>query len=297
MSERAAGSIYDLGYQRYEGKRLGRLHTFRSLYLESLRSAFGFGRRTSSKVFPFGLLAVASFPAVVQIIIGTFTSDAGVNVELLAAEDYFEFINVVLALFCAAVAPELVGRDLRNRTLAIYFSRAMGRLDYSGAKLAAMVTAMLVVTIGPQTLLFIGNGLVTNDLPGYIQDEWGLIPPIIGSSLLASILLGSIGVAIAAQTPRRMFGTIGILVPLLLTFTFTTIMYNAFDSAASWVAIFLSPINVIDGFTKWFFGGTPEFALTLSTEEPARVAYVLVAVAASFVCAAILVRRYERIDP
>ena len=129
VSERATGSIYDLGYQRYEGKRLGRVHGFRALYRESLRSAFGFGRRGSSKVFPFGLLVIAAFPAIVQIIIGTFAAGADADLEILAAEDYFEFINIVLALFCAAVAPELVGRDLRNRTLAIYFSRAMGRLE------------------------------------------------------------------------------------------------------------------------------------------------------------------------
>jgi len=297
MSERAAGSIYDLGYQRYEGKRLGRGHTFRALYLESLRSAFGFGRKTSSKVFPFGLLVVASFPAIVQIIIGTFSSGAGVNLELLAAEDYFEFISVVLALFCAAVAPELVGRDLRNRTLAIYFSRSMGRLDYSAAKLAAMVTAMMVITVGPLSLLFIGNGLVTNDLPAYISDEWGLILPILGSSLLASILIGSIGVAIASQTPRRMFGTIGILVPLLLLFTFTNIVYRSFDSNVSWIAIYLSPFTVIDGFTKWFFGGTPEFVIVLSSDEPMRIAYVLAALMITAVSSAVVVWRYERIDP
>ena len=189
MSERAAGSIYDLGYQRYEGRRLGRVHTFRALYLESLRGAFGFGRRTSSKVFPFVLLAIAAFPAVVQVIIGTFSDGV---VELLPAEDYFEFISLVLALFCAAVAPEMVGRDLRNRTLAIYFARSMGRLDYAGAKLSAMVTAMLVVTVGPLAVLFLGNGLATNDLPGYFKDNWDLILPILASSLLASILLGTI---------------------------------------------------------------------------------------------------------
>jgi len=297
MSERAASSIYDLGYQRYEGRRLGRWHTFRALYLESLRSAFGFGRRASSKAFPFGLLVIASFPAIVQIIIGTFASQADANIDLLPAEDYFEFIAVILVLFCAAVAPELVGRDLRNRTLAIYFSRAMSRLDYSAAKLAAMVTAMMVITMGPLTLLFFGNGLVTNDLPGYFQDEWDLITPMIGSSLLASILLGSIGVAIASQTPRRMFGTIGILVPLLLLWTFAAIMYNSFDSAAAWLAIYLSPINVIDGFTKWFFGGTPEFVTVLSSDEPVRMAYVLAALTVIFVSAAVLIWTYEKIDP
>ncbi|HLQ49004.1 MAG TPA: ABC transporter permease, partial [Candidatus Dormibacteraeota bacterium] len=38
------GSIYDIGYRRYEGPRLGRAHAIRSLFFHSLRSTFGIGR-------------------------------------------------------------------------------------------------------------------------------------------------------------------------------------------------------------------------------------------------------------
>ena len=42
-----AGSIYDLGYRRYDGVRLGRRHSVLSLYFYTLRGAFGLGRRST----------------------------------------------------------------------------------------------------------------------------------------------------------------------------------------------------------------------------------------------------------
>ncbi len=62
-AESAAGSIYDLGYRNYEGVRLGRRHAILSLYIQSLRGVFGFGRHTSSKIIPMGLAIVALLPA------------------------------------------------------------------------------------------------------------------------------------------------------------------------------------------------------------------------------------------
>ena len=46
------GSIYDIGYRRYEGPRLGRGHAIRSLFTHSLRSTFGIGRGGRAKIAP-----------------------------------------------------------------------------------------------------------------------------------------------------------------------------------------------------------------------------------------------------
>ena len=39
-AEGPAGSIFDLGYRRYAGARLGRRYAIESLYVHSLRAAF-----------------------------------------------------------------------------------------------------------------------------------------------------------------------------------------------------------------------------------------------------------------
>src|SRR4051812_7563372 len=73
----ATGNIYDLGYRRYEGQRLGRRHAIRSLYLFSLRGTFGIGRSGRAKIAPFGLAFLALLPALVAVGIDAITAQAG----------------------------------------------------------------------------------------------------------------------------------------------------------------------------------------------------------------------------
>jgi ABC-2 type transport system permease protein len=141
QAESATGSIYDLGYRKYEGVRLGRGHAAFSLYWQSLRGVFGFGRHTSSKIIPIGLAVVALLPAVIQLGFISLSKDTIAASDIFKASDYYEFIQWPLGLFVAAVGPELVGRDLKNSTLSLYFSRALLRSDYILAKVAALATA------------------------------------------------------------------------------------------------------------------------------------------------------------
>ena len=210
MSERAAGSIYDLGYRRYEGRRLGRGEAAFSLYVHGLRAAFGLGRRTRSKIFPIGLAIIAAVPAVMQIMIASLGGD---NIDIFRAEDYYGYIQVILALFVAVVAPELLGRDQRHATLPLYFSRGISRQEYALARYGAMATALLALTLLPQAVMFLGNALVGDSFGGYFRDEWKDIGPIVASGLLISTFLAAIAMYIAALTPRRAFATVGILAP------------------------------------------------------------------------------------
>jgi len=66
-----AGNIYDLGYRRYEGARLGRAHAVRSLVFHSFRTTFGIGRSGRAKAAPITFGAIATLPAV--IIVGGLT--------------------------------------------------------------------------------------------------------------------------------------------------------------------------------------------------------------------------------
>ena len=64
-----AGSIYDLGYRHYEGKRRGHWFAAWSLYVDSLRGIWGFGRPMSAKAAPFILAGLWSLAASVHGII------------------------------------------------------------------------------------------------------------------------------------------------------------------------------------------------------------------------------------
>ena len=87
-----AGSIYDLGYRHYEGVRHGRLYAMWSLYVESLRGVWGFGRPTTAKAAPFIILGIYSLLAIVQLAFSSVFAQAmarGDTVELLTYANYF----------------------------------------------------------------------------------------------------------------------------------------------------------------------------------------------------------------
>ncbi len=298
MSERAAGSIYDLGYRRYEGRRLGRREAVLSLYVHGLRAAFGLGRRTRSKIFPMGLGVVAALPAIGYLMAAAFV-DIDIS-DAIRAEDYFSsiffFPPAALMLFLAAVAPELLGRDQRHATLPLYFSRALSRGDYALARYASMATALLALTLLPQAILFLGNALVVDSFGGYFQDEWGQIGPIIGSSLLISLFFAAIGMVISAQTGRRAFATIGVIAPFVFLPVISLILVGTVENIVGRLGIFLNPFFVIDGFTYWFFDSAPNFGEggTLQTADFAGGWYFIFALVVTALGIGLLMRHYGR---
>jgi ABC-2 type transport system permease protein len=294
VPDATAGSIYDVGYQRYEGVRLGRRHAIWALYVHSLRGVFGIGRSLASKVGPIGLAVISLLPAVVQLGIAAI---APADIEVIRPENYYNIIEVVLAVFCAVVAPELVGRDQRTQTLSLYFSRALRREDYAFAKFAALVTGMLAITVIPQTIMFLGNGLAADNFGDYLRDDWADLPSILGSAILLSCLIASIGLVIAAQTPRRAYSTVGILAALVLTSAVVVSVFEAAGHDVGRFVLLLSPGHVVQGLTYWFFGATFDPGMQQAKADLPAVMYAIDAAAATLLMLALLLRRYEKISP
>ncbi len=294
MSDTTAGSIYDLGYQRYEGVRLGRRHAIWALYIHSLRSVFGIGRSLSSKVGPIGLAVIALLPAVFQL--GVASIAPAEDIEVIRPEDYYFIIQVVLVVFCAVVAPELAGRDQRTQTLSLYFSRALRRQDYALAKYAALVTGMLAITVIPQVMMFVGNGMAANDFGDYLKDKWTDLPSILGSAIMLSGLFAAIGLVIAAQTPRRAYSTVGILAAFILTSVVGASIFEAADQDVGRFALLVSPGHIVQGLTFWFFGAAHEPESQLAEGDLPGVMYAIDAALMAVVMLALLLRRYEKIS-
>lgn len=293
MANQAAGSIYELGYQRYAGVRLGRRHAVWALYTQSLRVIFGFGRSGWAKAAAFGLIAIALLPAVVTLSVAAL---APRDVELTAPEDYYGLIEPLLAIFCAIIAPELMGRDQRTKTLSLYFSRALRREDYAVARYAAMVTAMLAMTLLPQLLMFAGNMSATSDVAGYLRDNWQDLPAIVASALLLSALVAGVGLAIACQTSNRAYSTVAIVAAFLLSTGVSTAIFEAAGPGAGKYALLLSPFHVARGFTIWIFGSVPTSDNPQLQEANFNGSvYALAALVFAVVCLLIVIRRYRRI--
>src|SRR3954463_10053259 len=91
---RAAGTIYDLGYQRYEGNRLGRNHAIANLIRYSFRAAFGLGRGPRAKAVPMIISAIVFLPAIVQVGIASAANQP----NLVNYAGYLQFTAFFIAL-------------------------------------------------------------------------------------------------------------------------------------------------------------------------------------------------------
>ena len=128
----AASSIYDLGYQGYDGPRLGRPAVALGLLAQTLRAAYGIGRGGRAKIVPFLMLGLSVLPAVLAVGISALAAQAGAGGALEEAspirhDTYQSLTSTLVMLFCAAQAPELFGRDQRYGVLPLYFSRVLTR--------------------------------------------------------------------------------------------------------------------------------------------------------------------------
>src|SRR5436190_6172782 len=251
------GSIYDLGYQSYTGPRLGRRHAVWALFVYSLRGAFGIGRSGRAKLAPFGFAFLALLPALVAVGLAALASQTGrpSGVESpIRYETYLAFSETLLILFCAAQAPELVGRDQRYSVLPLYFSRALRRADYALAKLAALITALLLVFLVPEALMFAGQVLASKDVPAAFVDNVPAVPPVLAVGACAAIVLGGISLALASFTPRRAYATAAIIASFVVPPIIASIVTDLSAGSLSTAAVLLDPTDLLDGANAWLFG-------------------------------------------
>ena len=108
-------------------------------------------RSWRQKVLPFGLLAVVSVPAAVNVGIGYATRNS--PLEGFSFFTYREYVGVssALLLFVAVCAPDVICPDRRQRVLPIIFARPLTGLDYVAAKLGAIASLVFAFSILPRT--------------------------------------------------------------------------------------------------------------------------------------------------
>ena len=292
------GTIYDLGYQGYDGPRLGRAYAVWSLYVLSVRNTFGFGRGLLPKVLALGLVLFAFVPAIVQLIIAAIVPIE--EFEFVRPDEYYGFIQVIIILFVAALASDLVGNDRRNGVLALYFSRPIERDDYAAAKLAALATSLLAITVLPQAVMFAGNWLGAADGIDWARDNASDVLPILASGVLICVLFASIGVTVATFAERRAFAIISILALLTISFVVVGIVISIVDLEVARVAIFFSPWHVVRGFTLYLFDAPVAFASQdgspaeqVAAVDLPGILYVLAALVYTAGASALTFRRYR----
>ncbi|MBD0745808.1 ABC transporter permease [Streptomyces sp. CBMA152] len=292
MAEATQTRIHNIGYRNYDGPRLGRAYARRSLFSQSLRGAYGLGRSAKSKVLPMLLFAVMCVPAtiMVAVAIATKANDLPVDYTRNAV-----LMQAVIGLYIAAQAPQTVSRDLRFRTVPLYFSRPIERVDYVLAKYAAMASALFILTAAPLVVLYVGALLAKLD---FADQTKGFAQGLVSVALL-SLLFAGIGLVVSALTPRRGFGVAAVIAVLTISYgAVSAVQGVAFDQQSTgvikWLGLF-SPITLIDGVQTAFLGATSAFPGKAGPDAGVGVVYLLVVLALILGSYAVLMRRYRKV--
>ncbi|GAA3123440.1 ABC transporter permease [Streptomyces echinatus] len=284
--------IHDIGYRGYDGPRLGRAYARRSLYSQSLRGAYGLGRSVKSKVLPMLLFAVMCVPAAIMVAVAVATKAHELPV---AYTRYAIIMQAVISLYVASQAPQAVSRDLRFKTVPLYFSRPIETADYVRAKFAALASALFVLTATPLLVMYVGALL---SKMGFAHQTEKFAQGLVSVALL-SLFFAGIGLVIAAVTPRRGFGIAAVIAVMTISYgAVSTLQAIAFaqDStgAIPWIGLF-SPVTLIDGVQSAFLGGSSAFPGGTGPSGGEGAVYVVAVLSLIAACYGLLNRRYQKV--
>lgn len=193
------GEVFDRGYAHYDGPRRGRRGAITSLIGYSMKRAMGIRKSWTAKILPFLLYVSASIPLIVMLGIAAIVP----QLEFASYTGYFSGIFVLLGLFVAICAPEMVCVDRQERTLPLYFSRAISRGDYAFAKIIAMALLTMTMTAVPGVLLWLGRQLTADGVWKNMRENVDDLLKVILFSIIVSLTLGTVGLMVSSFTNRK----------------------------------------------------------------------------------------------
>ena len=287
----ATGAIYDLGYRGYEGPRLGRRSAVATLFWWSLRAAYGLKRSGRAKIVPWGIAGLLLAPAGVTVAVSALAPRAPTP---FSYDNFLWNTQILLAIFVAAQAPELVSSDQRNRVLSLYFSHALERSDYALAKLGALAAAVFGLALAPMLVLFVGHILLAADVVKAFGDEIDRLPEVLITPLIYAIPLAALSLAIAAYTPRRAYATGAIIAVFIVGAAMAGIMGDTIEGPLRQASQLVNPIVPLDGTRAWLFGGFIEESPVQGMNYPLW-AFAIEWLAIAAIGAGVIWWRYRRV--
>ena len=197
----ASGELFDLGYQHYDGPREGRMRARKAVFTDGIKTILGVGHGSLAKVLPVLLFGAAMTPAVIMAIIASMFEVIG---DVLPGHaDHYQVVSIVLIIFAALVAPELLCPDRRNGVISLYLVRPLTTTDYVIARWLAFFSITLLLVYSGQAVLLASLILSADEPLDYLKDNWKDIPRILAAGLLVAIFITTLPLAISAFTNRR----------------------------------------------------------------------------------------------
>ena len=200
---RATGELFDLGYQRYRGPREGRMRARKAVFVNGLRTTLGLGRGAVAKILPMLLFASAMAPAVILALIASVAEE--VEVDIPGHSDYYQVVSIILILFSAVIAPELLCPDRRDGVISLYLVRPLTSTDYLAGRWLAFFAITLLIVYSGQVVLMVGLILSASEPLDYLRDNWLDIPRFLAAGVLVAMFTTTLPLAVSAFTTRRAY--------------------------------------------------------------------------------------------
>jgi ABC-2 type transport system permease protein len=282
------GEIFDRGYDHYNGPRLGQAHAIWALARYSMARSLGMRRPWTAKIIPMLLYAAVAIPVLIAIGIRAFFP----AFEFLAYPEFFGAIFLLVGIFVALIAPEMMSSDRHDRLLPLYFSRPIGRGSYVLAKLLATGLLTLSMSLLPAVVLWLGNGLLAPEPLPALRAGLGDLGRIVVAGTMIAFYLGAIGLVISSFTGRKSVAVGVIILGFVLSESLAIAILEAFSDQpelARW-AVVISPSRTIATLVGQLFGES-DLGHDLPLNAPLGVMAAVIAI-----CCAVMFAWYQRRD-
>ena len=295
------GTVFDIGYQRYKGAREGRSRGRVAVFKDGVRTALGFGRGGRAKILPWFFIGILSaIGLMLAIIAGAADRLAGPGAAnemgLPSHSDFYGIASIILFVFAAVVAPELLCPDRRNGVINLYLVRPIKGSDYVASRWAAFLVVILVAAWLPQIILFLGLSGGDPDPIAYLQKNWLDIPRFLTAGAAIAVYTTTLAMLVASFTTRRAYASVFLVGLFVISTPIIGFASELENTVGQWISMF-NLTNIPVHVNDIIFGKVTE----LTSEAPARALGSTVLVSWYFVWtivpAAILWWRYRRLAP
>jgi ABC-2 type transport system permease protein len=266
------GTVFDIGYQRYAGRREGRERGRRAIYKDGLRAALGLGRGGRAKILPWFFIAVLSAIGLIfALVAGAAERIAGpgaaAELNLPSHSDYYGIASIILFVFAAVVGPELLCPDRRDGVINLYLVRPLTGLDYIISRWAAFLTVVVIATWLPQIILFLGLSMGDPQPLEYLKRHWVDVPSFLTAGMAMAAYAGTLALFVASFTTRRAYASVFLVGLFVISTPFTVGLASEIDGkVGQWISMF-NLTNIPVHVNDLIFGDVSE----ITEEAPARL--------------------------
>jgi ABC-2 type transport system permease protein len=296
------GTVFDIGYQRYTGAREGRGRARRAIFKDGIRAALGLGRPPRAKVLPWFFLFVLVFIALVMALIAGAADrmigpGAAERMDLPSHVDYYGIASIVMFVFAAVVAPELLCRDRREGVINLYLVRPLTGSDYIVSRWLAFFAIMLAAAWLPQLILFLGLAGGDASPTQYLQKYWLDFPRFLAAGLAFAAYLTTLALLVASFTSRRAYASVFLVGLVAITAPFTLGLSQEIEGpVGQWISMFALtniPLHVNDVI----FGEMSELTEDIPGSKLSGMAKTVWYLLWTIVPGVFLWSRYRRLTP